>query len=73
MEYIELRKYLYKTTRYAQLDYIRKGVAYYSIDVDSYETGNGTAHFHVPIEEMGDATFSAEEKPSLLWRWFAKI
>lgn len=68
MENIELRKHLYKTTKTAHLDKIRKGVAYYSFDAEPFLP----VHFHVPISEMGDADFNDEVKPSLLWRWFVK-
>lgn len=51
----------------AKFFYYRKGLLYYSINVDCY-----TYIFPVPIDDTGDATFNVEDKASLFLRWLRK-
>ncbi len=70
MELNEVKKLLYKTDPTAQLYKVQNGVAYYvCMDIHSGKVDN--LHFHVPIVDMGDTAFKANEPAKHLIRWFA--
>ena len=72
MEKNEIKKELYKQNPKAQLEYIRKGKAYYSTMISSEGSlgTNGTmVTFEIPVEDMGDADFGIEMEAKLLQRW----
>lgn len=62
----EIKKTLYKGDFWANLAYIRKGVAYYK------EEQLGLL-FEVPYADMGDATFNASIEAKYLIRWLKEI
>lgn len=64
METNEIKKYLYKEKPLAELTYIRKGIAYYQVQIEEY-----TIKFEVPVNDMGDADFFSEMDAKLLIRY----
>lgn len=58
MEKNEIKKALYKEKPLAELDFIRKGIAYYTTVIKS-DDGLDSQHvrFEVPVVDMGDADF----------------
>jgi hypothetical protein len=84
MTKIEIQKALYKQRPTATLCHIRKGIAVYICFLpDVFEEGefreyeNGVPkentgkfiHFNVPVNDMGDASFSPKMDAKLLGRW----
>lgn len=67
----EIKKYLLKNKPKAQFQYIRKGNAYYKIDVykDNGFLAVGQITFEIPMSDMGEADFKAEMDGNLLMRW----
>jgi hypothetical protein len=68
MEKNEIKKLLYKQNPKANLNYIRKGNAYYEtyvLDGDFSDLIN----FEIPVIDMGDADFLPEMEAKYLVRW----
>ena len=65
---IEIKKIVYKEQPFATLLAIRMGIAYYMTDeVCGYQFA-----FHVPVTDMGDASFLVQMEAKLLLRWVQK-
>jgi hypothetical protein len=60
----EIKKELYKQKPVAQLEFIRKGIAYYVAVLN-----NEYLRFEVPISDMGDADFTPHMEAKLLIRY----
>ena len=57
----------------AHIDYVRAGVVYYEIRINRDEHPNGVPYrFPVPLEDVGNATLSWEEKGFTLMRFIRK-
>tara|TARA_R110000796_G_scaffold58413_5_gene134918 strand:+ start:23963 stop:24166 length:204 start_codon:yes stop_codon:yes gene_type:complete len=65
MDKNEIKKALYKQKPTAQLEFIRKGVAYYYTQLKDGDF----IKFQVPVNDMGDADFYTEMEAKLLNRW----
>ena len=66
----DIKKELYKKKPMATLNFIRKGVAYYSTVLNSdNEVDSTSVSFEVPIVDMGDADFFAHMDAKLLIRY----
>ena len=69
MEKNEIKKALYKQNPIAELEYIRKGNAYYLATVEDDEAGSVFIKFEIPVKDMGDADFKKFMESKLLQRW----
>ena len=65
MEKNEVKKKLYKQNPKATFNFIRKGVAYYTTEIN--ETFQ--IFFEIPVIDMGDADFESTMDAKLLIRW----
>lgn len=65
MEKNEVKKALYKQNPKATFNFIRKGVAYYTTEIN--ETFQ--IFFEIPVIDMGDADFESTMDAKLLIRW----
>lgn len=64
MEKTEIKKELYKQKPIANLEFIRKGIAYYATVL-----GEDYIRFEVPLEDIGDADFFPNMDAKLLIRY----
>lgn len=64
MNTTEIKKELYKQKPVATLMFIRKGYAYYYTDLEGMRV-----NFDIPIDDMGEASFSPNMDAKLLCRW----
>ena len=64
MNNTEIKKQLYKQKPDADFQFIRKGIAYYYADLIEQRV-----HFEIPVNDMGDADFTARMDAKLLCRW----
>ena len=74
MEKNEIKKLLYKQNPKANLDYIRKGIAYYWTVISTEKTEEKLSEsrqvfFEIPINDMGDADFLSQMDSKHLNRW----
>lgn len=60
----EIKKALYKEAPKAKLEFIRKGLVYYTC-----MAGGETVVFVVPVSDMGDADFLVEMDAKFLQRY----
>lgn len=65
----DIKKQLYKQKPFARLQRIVKNTAIYS--TDGLQPLVNTIHFHVPIDDMGDAVFYPEMESHLLIRYLS--
>lgn len=68
MKKIEIKKSLYKQKPEATFNFIRKGVAYYTTELN-VEGEPINVNFEVPVDDMGDADFFNTMSGQLLNRW----
>jgi len=61
----EIKKALYKQNPIANLEYIRKGIAYYTSVINE----NDMIYFEVPCNDMGEADFTPHMKAKYLIRY----
>lgn len=61
----EIKKALYRQKPIARLDFIRKGVAYYTTQINDINI----ARFEIPVDDMGGADLFVEMDAKLLIRW----
>ncbi len=71
MEKNEIKKALYKQNPNAKFQYMRKGNAYYRTEIRTEQLIPMTksVFFEIPMDDMGDATFTLEMESKLLNRW----
>jgi hypothetical protein len=69
MEKNEIKKELYKQKPMAALDFIRKGIAYYSTVLNFDTLDSESIQFEVPVSDMGDADFFGHMDAKLLIRY----
>lgn len=69
----EIKKLTYKQQPKAKFNHIRNGIAFYSFYIfpNSDEEQNGRVCFecHIPVNDMGDASFYPEMEAKFLLRW----
>lgn len=71
MEKNEIKKALYKQKPEATLLFIRKGVAYYTTEIES-NNSTMAIRFEVPVDDMGDADYFPQMDAKLLIRYISE-
>lgn len=72
MNSTEIRKELYKQKPLAKFVYVRNKIAVYASDI-TVENTDKTIVFEIPIDDMGDATFTDMMDAKLLSRWLIEV